>query len=339
MNRILVVLIFFALSGSAIAADKLTAESINHAEWSDKVKPNAVNPTIVKLEIMLARAHFSSGEIDGKLGENLQKAASAYAEENHLGNVGSSMKSVWDRLSSTDGDPAIVDYDITEKDVQGPFLKKIPKKMEKMKGLRHLSYRSPKEELAEKFHMSEELLHKLNPGKTFTNPNVTVSVAAVDIPATGQKAASIEVSVDHQTLKALDGDGNLIAYYPATVGSDEKPAPMGTFKVKGIAKNPIYHYNPKYAFKGVKSKRRFTIAAGPNNPVGTTWIDLSAKSYGIHGTPEPSKVSKSESHGCIRLTNWDVQQLAAMVRRGTKVVIENSSESDASEQAAKRPAN
>jgi lipoprotein-anchoring transpeptidase ErfK/SrfK len=114
---------------------------------------------------------------------------------------------------------------------------------------------------------------------------------------------------------------------------------MGTFKVKGIAKNPIYHYNPKYAFKGVKSKRRFTIAAGPNNPVGTTWIDLSAKSYGIHGTPEPSKVSKSESHGCIRLTNWDVQQLAAMVRRGTKVVIENSSESDASEQAAKRPAN
>jgi peptidoglycan hydrolase-like protein with peptidoglycan-binding domain len=212
MIRLSLVLVICTLSGNAIAAGKLTADSINHAEWSDKIKSSTVSPTVVKLEIMLARARFSPGEIDGKLGENLQKAASAYAAENHLDNVDSSLKPVWDRLASAAGDPVIVDYVITEKDVRGPFLKKIPKKMEKMKGLRHLSYRNSKEELAEKFHMSEELLHKLNPGKMFTKAGVTISVAAIDISTKDQKVATIEVSINHQTLKALDGDGNLVAY-------------------------------------------------------------------------------------------------------------------------------
>lgn len=339
MIRLPLVLVFCILSGSAIAADRLTADSINHAEWSNKIRPSAISPAIVKLEVMLARAHFSPGEIDGKRGENLEKAASAYADEHHLGDAGASMEPVWDHLVSENSDPIIVDYTITDKDVRGPFLKKIPKKMDKMKGLRHLSYRGPKEELAEKFHMSEELLHKLNPDKDLSRAGVVISVTAVDSADTDKRVQTIEVNVNHQTLRALDGDGHLIAYYPATVGSAEKPAPVGTFKVKGIARNPVYHYNPQYAFKGVKSKERFSIASGPNNPVGTTWIDLSAKSYGIHGTPEPSKVSKSESHGCIRLTNWDAQQLASMVRRGTKVVIEDDNGRDASAHAAKRSPN
>ena len=337
MNRLPLILALCLLSASALAAPKTTSQSINDAAWSDNIKPDEFSPAVVKLEVLLSQSHFSPGEIDGRLGENIQKAAAAYADENHLGDVSKSMKPVWDRFSSSAGDPVIVDYVITKEDISGPFLKNIPAKMEKMKGLKHLSYRNSQEALAEKFHMSPDLLQRLNPGKNFKRAGDTISVAAANAPPMHQNVIKIEVDVNHQTLKAFSKDDQLLAYYPATVGSEEKPAPTGTFKVKGIAKNPIYHYNPKYAFKSVKTKKRFTIAAGPNNPVGTTWIDLSAKSYGIHGTPEPSKISKSESHGCIRLTNWDVQELASMVRRGTKVVIESDKDMEASASATKSP--
>src|SRR5205807_136167 len=115
-------------------------------------------------------------------------------------------------------------------------------------------------------------------------------------------------------------DGHLLAFYPASIGSKEKPAPSGTYKVTSVARNPTYTYNPAYQFKGVKSRKPFTIKPGPNNPVGTVWINLSGQGYGIHGTPEPGKVSKTTSHGCIRLTNWDANELAAMVGKGTPVV-------------------
>jgi lipoprotein-anchoring transpeptidase ErfK/SrfK len=111
----------------------------------------------------------------------------------------------------------------------------------------------------------------------------------------------------------------LLAVYPITPGSAEKPAPSGELKVTSISKNPTYHYNPKYGFKGVKTREPFTIKPGPNNPVGIVWIGLNQEGYGIHGTPEPSKVSKAESHGCIRLTNWDVLQLASAVTKGVPV--------------------
>ena len=122
-----------------------------------------------------------------------------------------------------------------------------------------------------------------------------------------------------RTLRALDKGGKLIAYFPASIGSQEKPAPSGTHKIERVAQNPSYTYNPKYKFKGVKSDKPFTIKPGPNNPVGAVWIDLSIESYGIHGTPDPAKVGKSYSHGCIRLTNWDAKQLAAMAEKGTPV--------------------
>jgi len=129
----------------------------------------------------------------------------------------------------------------------------------------------------------------------------------------------VEVDKGAKILEAFDKDGQLIAVYPASIGSAEKPAPDGTHKVTNIARNPTYRYNPKYAFKDVKAKRPFTIKPGPNNPVGSVWINLTGEGYGIHGTPEPSKVSKTASHGCIRLTNWDAEELAAMVRKGTIV--------------------
>jgi lipoprotein-anchoring transpeptidase ErfK/SrfK len=222
-----------------------------------------------------------------------------------------------------------VDYKTTEKDVKGPFLDKLPSKMEDMKGLKSLDYTSPREAIAEKFHMSEALLAALNPGKKFDEAGQTLAVVNVLAKQQAKSAiARVEVDKTSQTVKAFGKSGELIAFFPATVGSEEKPTPSGVLKVTSIDARPYYGYNPDYKFKGVKSKEAFTINPGPNNPAGSYWIGLSAESYGIHGTPNPSKVSKSESHGCVRLTNWDVEKLAKSLKKGAEVAfIERSAAS------------
>jgi lipoprotein-anchoring transpeptidase ErfK/SrfK len=222
-------------------------------------------------------------------------------------------------LIATSADATIVDYKIAEKDVKGPFLQKLPAKMEDMKGLKSLDYTSPREAIAEKFHMSEGLLEALNPGKKFDEAGQTISVANVMGKQTKSAVARVEVDKASQTVKALGKSGELIAFFPASVGSDEKPTPSGVFKVTSIDAHPNYRYNPDYKFKGVKSREAFTIKPGPNNPAGSHWIGLSTESYGIHGTANPSNVSKSESHGCVRLTNWDVDKLARLLKKGTEV--------------------
>lgn len=142
-------------------------------------------------------------------------------------------------------------------------------------------------------------------------------------PKAEQNADTIVVDKPARQVRAYGKEGKLLGFYPATIGSDEKPAPSGTFKVQRVAWNPDYHYDPKFGWKNVKTKQKLTIAPGPNNPVGIVWIDLTAPSYGIHGTPEPDTIGKTASHGCIRLTNWDAVALAAMAHPGTVVKFED----------------
>ena len=225
---------------------------------------------------------------------------------------------LWAALIETSPEPALVEYTVSEDDVKGPFLEKVPAKMEDMQGIQRLSYSSPIEALAEKFHMSESLLKALNP-KTSFEAGQTIVVASVVEEVGDTKVARIEIDKSERVLRAFKKDGTIVGVFPATVGSTEKPAPSGSFRVTKVAQNPTYRYNPAYGFRGVKATKPFTISPGPNNPVGVVWIGLSIPSYGIHGTPNPSQVSKTESHGCVRLTNWDARKLAKMVDRNTTV--------------------
>ena len=304
-------------SGRSFAAP-LTADAVNKAGFSAR-KEKGLSPSTLKAQVLLDRARFSPGMIDGTGGENYKKALSAFQQHNDLKQSGKLDAATWDKLSADAGEPVIVEYTLTEADVKGPFVEKIPQKLEEMAELKRLDYTSSLELLSEKFHMDEKLLRALNPGKSFAAAGELILVANVERRGDQGKAAKIEVDKKTKVLRALNKEGDLIGFYPATIGSNEKPAPSGVYEVRAVAENPIYHYNPEYKFKGVKSNKPFSIPAGPNNPVGAVWIDLSLKSYGIHGTPEPSKISKTYSHGCVRLTNWDVKDLAKVVSKGTKV--------------------
>jgi lipoprotein-anchoring transpeptidase ErfK/SrfK len=295
---------------------------VNSAEWAPKSdKGKEIDPTLIKAQVLLDRARLSPGVIDGHNGENLQNAIKIFEKTHELKPDGALDEEVWRKLTETATEPVLTEYTITDDDVKGPFVK-IPDKLEEQASLDRLGYSSPEELLAEKFHMDVDLLKALNPDKPFDKAGMVIVVANVDVkadPEKKEKVAKIQIVKSEKVLRALAEDGAVMAVYPASIGSEEKPAPSGSHTIRAVAKNPNYTYNPDYAFKGVKAKEKFEIKPGPNNPVGSTWIDLSIESFGIHGTPEPEKVGKAYSQGCVRLTNWDVQELAGMVEKGTPV--------------------
>ncbi|MBM2712399.1 murein L,D-transpeptidase [Mesorhizobium caraganae] len=318
MFRLLLFAVALVLACGGAEAAKLDQTAVNQAQFVAS-PPKGVNPAVLKAQILLDRARFSPGMIDGRLSENLAKAVGAFQAANGFPSDGKLTRETWDKLMATSASPVLVAYELTPKDVRGPFTKRIPARLERMARLSRLGYHNAAEKIAERFHISEQLLRKLNPGIGFRKAGTMLVVPDVGRGDSPAAVAGVEIDKGTRQVRVLDASGKWLAVYPASIGSNEKPAPSGQAEIKRVVRNPTYHYDPDFAFKGVKTRRPFTIAAGPNNPVGSVWIDLSIESYGIHGTPEPGKIGTTFSHGCIRLTNWDAEDLASMVRKGTKV--------------------
>jgi len=319
-----------ALAGEA-PSSPLTAQAIDAADLStvpaEFLRPAAggttgsdvastamPDPAIVKLQVLLDRAGASPGVIDGFDGDNVRKAVSAFETMTGLQASGTVDAALLGKLPQSNTITAT--YTITDKDV-ADLVPEIPTDYAEMAKLKFLGYTRVTEELGERFHMDEKLLLALNPSAQWVAGE---NVAVVDPgPNAEGKVARIEADKSDRQLRAYDASGRLLAAYPATIGSEDNPSPTGTHLVDAVVPMPNYTYNPDVNFKQGNNSEKLIIPPGPNGPVGSTWIDLTEPTFGIHGTPEPSKIDKTNSHGCVRLTNWDAEELAKMVEKGVSV--------------------
>ena len=294
-----------------------TPAEVNAAEYTGGPLPEGLSALTLKLQILLDEVGMSPGVIDGINGKNVAKAIAAVELITGLPVDGVLDEALWQRLPKDT--PILVDYVITAEDVAGPFLKVIPTDYAEMAKLPGLYYGGPVEMFGERFHMDVDLLKALNPNADFNAPGTHLVVAGANTYVVKTKVALLVADKANAQLRAYDADGKLVAAYPATIGSSELPSPSGTHTIDAIARNAAYYYRPQVNFQQGNNTEKLTLPPGPNNPIGTTWIDLSEPTYGIHGTPEPSRIDKTNSHGCVRLTNWDVEELAGLVKKGVPV--------------------
>lgn len=293
----------------------ITPEAIQSATFTGDLTKGQSALT-AKVQLLLDRSGISPGVVDGKRGGMSESALKAFQRREGLPMDGILTQEVWDRLQAYAADPLVVDYTITQDDLNG-LVVDMPRDYKLMAQMDRLGYTSVAEALGERFHMDEGFLRQLNPGIGF-KPGETIKVMA---PAKRLKGQVTRILVDKATRRvaAYDANNHLVADYPATVGSEQMPSPEGEHTVRAVALDPTYHYNPRINKQQGDNDHPLTLPPGPNGPVGTVWIDLSKPTYGIHGTPTPSQLFVNQSSGCVRLTNWDARELAKMVSVGTTV--------------------
>ncbi len=280
---------------------------------------------LVGFQVLLDRQGFSPGQIDGKRGANFTHALAALQSAKKLQSTGRPDCDTWKALGGDSADPTVTTYTITGADVKGPFAK-IPPKLADQAKLETLGYQSTTELLAERFHSAPALLAQLNRGVPMT-AGTAIKVPAVTpfdpntrpVHDAANADIAIQVSREESALRATRADGTLVFFAPVSSGSVHDPLPPGDWKVTGVAAHPVFHYNPDLFWDAKPKDEKATIKAGPNNPVGVVWVALNLEHYGIHGTPEPGNIGHTESHGCVRLTNWDAAHLASLVKPGTAV--------------------
>jgi len=305
----------------------------------------APDQRVLGAQVLLDRLGFGAGVIDGAGGSNFARALKGYQEANGLPVSGELDDATVKSFDSYRGMPGVIDVKLTEAILAGPFVGPIPAKPAEQARMKSLGYSDAMEKLAERYHTSRATLVALNSPRTRLTPGVTIRVPNVippkqdypeDIDAGWREtlwtlnvgseqpaAAKVVVDKSDGVLRVYDGNAKLVAQFPATMGSEHDPLPIGSWKIQGRAYNPPFHYNPKLFWDADNSDRKAMLPPGPNGPVGVVWIDLDKKHYGIHGTSHPDTIGKTESHGCIRLTNWDAARLALMVKPGTPAIFQD----------------
>ena len=335
--------LFGTAAAAAFIAGAALAQSTTGHEPASTASPK-IDQDLLQAQVLLDEAGFSPGPIDGRAGSSQAKAIRGFQQANELpvtGKLDARTKQALDR----EGRPATLNVQLTADDVGGQFTFPVPKEPEDQEKLSFLGYRNMLEKLAERYHTTPEAIVALNGpeqligvGQTLTLPNVVPSsrdysganpkqeplLAALNVEASHPRGDFVVVDKSEGTLKVYEGEfpsgtkigGKLIAQFPVTTGSSHDPLPLGNWKATTYSFLPPFNYQPNLFWDVSDDKAERRLPPGPNGMVGVAWLDLTKEHYGIHGTPEPELIGKTQSHGCLRMTNWDVMRLSLIMKPG-----------------------
>jgi lipoprotein-anchoring transpeptidase ErfK/SrfK len=322
VRRIAALMAVLAIASPATAAVRHLQPSSKHRRAHHAKAARPIDTNTIELQVRLDRAGFSVGEIDGAMGNNTTRAVTAYVGARKLPE-NAAIGDISAALGREQNVPGLATYRISAEDIVGPFEEVIPNDMMKQARLESLGFRNALEALGEKLHSSPALLKRLNPKARFVaDEEISAPNVATTPPVVPSGDVVIRVSKDDSSLRAETPDGQLVFRAPVTTGSEHDPLPLGDWKVTEVRWHPPFHYNPNLFWDADAEDGKATLPPGPNNPVGVVWIGIDRPHYGLHGTPEPSRIGKAASHGCVRMTNWDAARVASLVRAGTRVLFQ-----------------